>query len=378
MHPDTYDIGIIGAGCAGLSLARELVGRYGGDLRIALLDPALLQHPEKTWSFWTHEPDRYAALAEGIWHKVSFADHRGALTEPIAPYSYVSIPARRYRQHILDELFRLPSVHLRTEASRRYGPSGRNYLIQTEGAEIRCERLFSSVHPPATRPARYALQQHFLGWFVETPEPAFESDTVTLMDFRTEPGSGAEFVYVLPYSDRRALVEYTVFSPRPWPVGTYEEKLKAYLHRRSIDRYNVTASEQGSIPMTDYPFPQQTADGLHHIGLAGGLARPATGYAFRFIEQDSALIAASLQDGQVSRFSAAGRHQFYDRLLLHLIDRFPERVPGIMSALFRRNRFADILAFLDRSSAPLDEARIFWRLPWSPFLRVLYESYLRP
>ncbi|NDA64318.1 MAG: lycopene cyclase, partial [Chitinophagia bacterium] len=54
----------------------------------------------------------------------------------------------------------------------------------------------------------YHLLQHFKGWMIETSEDCFDPDKATFMDFRVSQQSGTTFVYVLPVTNRRALVEY--------------------------------------------------------------------------------------------------------------------------------------------------------------------------
>ena len=55
------------------------------------------------------------------------------------------------------------------------------------------------------------LKQHFLGWEVETANPVFDPQVVTLFDLRTPQREGITFFYTLPFSCTRALVEYTLF-----------------------------------------------------------------------------------------------------------------------------------------------------------------------
>jgi hypothetical protein len=60
-------------------------------------------------------------------------------------------------------------------------------------------------------PARYHnLRQHFKGWEIETSNEAFNPQAATFLDFRTPQQGEMRFFYVLPFSERRALVEYVV------------------------------------------------------------------------------------------------------------------------------------------------------------------------
>jgi hypothetical protein len=60
------------------------------------------------------------------------------------------------------------------------------------------------------RPAgEVELVQRFLGWEVEVDSPVFDPSILTLMDFRPGDEGAVCFMYVLPFSPTRALLEHT-------------------------------------------------------------------------------------------------------------------------------------------------------------------------
>jgi hypothetical protein len=66
-----------------------------------------------------------------------------------------------------------------------------------------------------------------------TDRPVFDPGVATFMDFRVPQEGGTCFVYVLPTDPRRALVEYTVFSPEVWPAnGTRRASAGTWTHAR--------------------------------------------------------------------------------------------------------------------------------------------------
>ena len=132
------------------------------------------------------------------------------------------------------------------------------------------------------QPARYRyLEQHFLGWEIETDHDAFDPEVVQFMDFRVPQHGQARFVYALPFGPRRALVEFTVFSAQRLARAEYEAELRSYLADRLAGRpYRVTAEEGGSIPMTDHPLPARVSPHVVNLGTRAGRAKPSTGYTF--------------------------------------------------------------------------------------------------
>ncbi len=75
------------------------------------------------------------------------------------------------------------------------------------------------------------------------------------MDFRVGQEAGASFVYIMPFSASRALIEYTLFSKTLLKQDAYDKGLSDYISRflPAVD-YTVVEEESGSIPMTNYRF----------------------------------------------------------------------------------------------------------------------------
>jgi len=144
--------------------------------------------------------------------------------------------------------------------------------------------VFSSLYDPAT-PLKQSklpvLQQHFIGWQIKTEQSVFKSEEVTFMDFSVPQKGNTRFMYVLPFSDNEALVEYTLFSGDLLQKKEYEEAIKTYIATNFGDTpYTIEEKEFGSIPMTCYPFHQHNTNRVFYMGIAGGWAKPSTGYTF--------------------------------------------------------------------------------------------------
>ncbi|MEO1385612.1 MAG: lycopene cyclase family protein, partial [Bacteroidota bacterium] len=56
-------------------------------------------------------------------------------------------------------------------------------------------------------------QDHFLGikkgWYIQTKQSFFNPEEMILMDFRIPQDEDVRFVYVLPVSENKALIEFT-------------------------------------------------------------------------------------------------------------------------------------------------------------------------
>jgi lycopene beta-cyclase len=250
---------------------------------------------------------------------------------------------------------------------------GKLAYLQLEAQTITADYLFSSIMPGplVQQPGRQYLWQHFKGWTVRMDEDCFTADTATLMDFRISQQHGASFVYILPFGPRRAMVEYTIFSPALLPDESYTEGLRSYLEQRFPGvRYVVEEEERGKIPMTDHRFPQ--ADGrIIYMGTAGGYTKGSSGYTFSFIQSHTAQLAEALARKGTPQLSQrpARRHAWYDAILLRVLAQ--GRVPAtlVFERLFGRNSPQQVLRFLDNASTIAGELKLISSLPIKPFLR---------
>lgn len=222
------------------------------------------------------------------------------------------------------------------------------------------------------------LLQHFKGWMVETAQPFFNIEEATLMDFRTAQANGTTFIYVLPLTTTRALVEYTVFSETVLPGHFYNEGLTQYLHQRlQLKAYTVTEEEFGVIPMTNAIFPWYS-DGMYHIGTAGGQTKASSGYTFQFIQKQSAAIIQHLEkntlNARIKPGTVSKRFAFYDAVLLQVLAQKYASGSQVFTSLFKKNNPQSLFRFLDNESALATDLKIICSLPAIPFLKAAYKQ----
>ncbi|MDX2847729.1 lycopene cyclase family protein [Actinacidiphila glaucinigra] len=387
------DIAIVGAGAAGLSLAHRLTaspGPAGRPVSLVLVEPPLgspVRSPARTWCFWGDECDEFESLVTARWDRLRITAGDGRRVCFTSRRAYRMIRSADFLHAVEGVLARRPGV-MRVEATVdqvRDAPGGAE--IAGHDAAGRPVRLharwaFDSRPPSELPPARTTLLQHFKGWFVTVRADRFEPGVADLMDFRTpQPAQGLSFAYVLPFTPREALVEYTEFSAAPLTGSAYDAALEDYVQRVLRPAgHVVTAVEQGIIPMTDGRFPRSAGESVFRIGVAGGAARPSTGYAFAAIQRQSAAIAASWHAGRTPRPPAlhAARHRLMDAVMLRALATGRAGGAAFFEALFRRNPPERVLRFLDGTSTLRDEWAIGLGTPVPAMLRSLLELPLLP
>jgi lycopene beta-cyclase len=262
--------------------------------------------------------------------------------------------------------------HIADLSSMYYEPF-QSTFVDTASGRFTAAYVFNSIYEkPLLQRKHVYLLQHFKGFVIRTSEPAFDPSVGTLMDFRTSQANGTAFVYVLPLSDREALVEYTMFTAQLLAAEAYDVAVHDYIHRvLDIPEYEVVSTEFGVIPMTDYPFPTHDQN-IINIGTAGGATKPSTGYTFSFIQRQADDIMHQLHAGQFPvpmPGSRSGKFRLYDSILLKVLA--GNKLPGdyIFTQLFRKNRMADVFAFLDNETNLWKDLTIINSLPKKVFAR---------
>ncbi len=373
-----YDIIITGAGAAGLSLAYYLSrSPLASSLKVLLLDKDAKKQNDRTWGFWTKEETPYDSLLSWTFPKAEFISSSFEQILSLAPYQYKVLQGKDFYAFVLEQLAHLPNFHFRQEEVQALQPGEEKARVQTNVAAYEASWVFNSCFlkkelRQAAKKSLY-LQQHFKGWTVRLPQPAFSTDTVRLFDFRTPQKGEMRFVYVIPQTANTALVEFTLFSKQLLEPADYEEALRQYMEKvLKQPQYEIMDEEWGIIPMTTYSFPAGSGH-IVPIGSLAGASKPSTGYTFLRIQQHCRRLVSLLEQGKppYAGVEAHLRFRLYDAALLNLMEQRGGESERIFSALFRNNPPDRILRFLDEESSLADELRIMNSVPRTLFVQSL-------
>lgn len=372
-----YDFAMVGAGAAGLSLARRL-GEAFPDARVLLVDPGFGDLAARTFAFWCEGEPPFAEAIERTWSRVRVASPERTVDRELDAHRYHVISGIGFRDRCLSALAARGGVHLHVGAADAVESDDDEARIRGEGLDARARWAFDSrvdlEAVPAHPSENVVLSQRFLGWEIETPDDAFDPEVVVLFDFRTDPGrDDVRFVYVLPFSARRALVELVTLRP-----GREKEALAAYVREiLGVSRYDLVRVESGSSPLTDAVFPRRAGPRHLRIGVAGGRLKPSSGYAFtRIVEDAEAVTRSFLRHGHPLDHLPESNEAFrlLDGLFLRVMRREPGRMKHVFLRLFDRNPPKRVFRFLDERVGVQDIVALGSSLPPGPFARALASS----
>jgi lycopene beta-cyclase len=196
------------------------------------------------------------------------------------------------------------------------------------------------------------------------------------MDFRITVPNTTCFTYVLPINSKKALIEFTFFSPSLVEDASYENLLAKYVKEiLRIEKYRIVAKEKGVIPMSDYPFHKSNNQYITKIGTAGGWVKPASGYSFKNAERYSQRIVNNIKNNRLP-----GHHLLntlfrkYDALFIDVLYHHNELGVGLFKTMYGKNEAHKILAFLDEETTRAEEFKIINSFPRRPFMRALFKK----
>ena len=379
----TYPWMILGAGCAGLSLAWNLLER-GVREPILVVDRRERFENDRTWCFWDVEPTPFSDIATHAWTRWMVHDGRRETVASCPEYRYLRVRSADVYRRVLDRLASAPNVTLALGRSvLGVRETNRRVEVTTTDGDFTGLHAFdsSAKRPgivedgPSRRPA--SLLQHFFGQTIRVDRPTFDPACPTLMDFRASQADGPHFVYVLPLSATEALVENTYLFPFEISVERHRQEIADYLWMRyglAPGSSELIEEEAGAIPMTTEPVAVATGSRVTPIGLAGGAARPSSGYAFLRIQRQAHHLASRIAAGEgpdpgEARLSLGSRkYQFFDAVFLRTLADRPDLAPEIFARMFARAEPAAVVRFLGERSTPLDDLRIVAALPKLPFI----------
>jgi len=368
------DLAIIGGGCAGLSLARDIARCNDGKRQVTVFEPRLHYENDRTWCFWSLKNEAEDTLVSRRWQAWQFSKTGEPVVQRSSQSQYCLVSGSDFYADAIAKIQRADGLDLLLGVAVKAVESCvGGFKVTTTAGDYMARRVVDTRPPEMTQGAE--IYQAFEGVEIETAHAIGDPEIPSLMAHMRSDGDGFVFDYLLPLGANRWLVEATVFSPDPGCGKHLPEKLQASLNRIIPDgNFRCLRREKGMIPM-GYRLPK--ADGNEDwvkAGTAGGAVRAASGYAYRRIQRWSQECARRFTDsGEViGHPEDSWIQRKMDLLFLKVLRNEPELAPEFFCRL-ARGISADAMArfMMDRASG-LDLLAVVWALPKRPFLRQLF------
>jgi lycopene beta-cyclase len=373
----TYDYIIAGGGMAGLSLAFLLDKSKLRDKKILIIDREIKNQNDHTWCFWENEKGNFEEIVFRKWNNVWFhgTQEFNKLLN-LENYEYKMIRAVDFYECIHAKL----KQNNNFEIIQSDILSVENGIVKTNLGDFEArDFVFDSSHKKTYDNPKYQnMLQHFLGFVIETENAAFKPDEATLFDFRVEQKNECRFSYVLPMSEKEALIEFTIFSDNLLERSEYEIELKKYIADvLKIEKYEIKETEFGVIPMSDEPHDQFPDSKTIRIGTSGGFVKPSTGYTFRRTQKSLQEIVGKLESSEKIKALQKPWKSFMDSVFLNVLLTKKHSADDVFTSLFMNNPTTRVLRFLDEETSLAEDYRIMRSVPIVPFSKAAIETVIK-
>ena len=343
--------------------------------QILVIDASIKNKNDRTWCFWEQEQGLFEPIVHHQWKQIDFFSDAFSARFNLAPYTYKMIRGIDFYAYVMQEANQHKNVHFLTGYVEQIQQENGFASIAVNHQVFTAKYVFNSIvfNGPSTDNATdyHYLLQHFKGWLIETNTNTFDEKVATFMDFRVSQEMGTSFVYVLPISAQKALVEYTQFTESLLQQEAYDAELKSYIQSTlHIETYQIMEEEFGIIPMTNYKFSCGQGN-VVNIGTAGGHTKGSSGFTFQFIQKNTAAIVSALVEGHTPQLSQKffdKRFHLYDSTLLRVLQHRLLGGDTIFAHLFQGNTPQQVLQFLDNETNLIQELKVLQTVPTRVFL----------
>ena len=357
-----YKAAIIGLGPSGLAVNKILFGDSSSE--IIAFENNDINNRDNFFGFWlTDWMKPFESIIEKKWHKWTIGDKDSNITHSSAEKPYCVISFKKWRNYCLETKNRLDIINKQVV---QYFPI-QNYfkIITADKKEYYAEKIYDSR---STKDKKGELLQHFFGIKITAADNTFNEKKLTLMHFSNEKNI-LHFIYVLPFSHNKALVESTVFSEDVFQTSWYREKIIEYLKLKNINEYKEEGSEQGVIPMFFAEEKKSPYTNIFNIGIRGGACKPSTGYAFSFLIKQIQLLK-NTKKNYVNTHNFLERKM--DKIFINFLKNNNENGQSFikLASNLSGNEFQ---SFMMGESNLLTKFKIIKSMPKLPFIKELFK-----
>lgn len=360
----------VGLGASNCLLILELEKKRLLDgKKIIILEPHQKNKKDKTYCFWSTSDNVEKIIPldfiDKEWDRVII----NGKVQSLNPLKYYHVSSLTLYEKAL-KIIKNHNVKILKHTLEKNQSSNR---IITDNIVYEPKYSFDS-RPPVIKKLQknqFYINQSFVGWQIQTNEEVFDPQSFTMMDFEIPQDNSTQFVYVLPFDSKHALVEVTRFGEDIMSMDEGEKLLNNYL--KNYKNYQVLDIEKGCIPMTNADISTEICSNIRNMGARAGHIKPSTGYAFKSMSMDANTIVnqIALENETIEPSNVQirdNRFAFYDSLLLRILSEKSHLGKPIFKRLFQRIKAPEILYFLDEESSLSNELKIFYSLQWKPFI----------
>ena len=374
---EDFDLVILGGGCAGLSLAVALAAHGTRCPRTLVIEPRTEYTNDRTWCYWNDHRAPAQCPVQQSWQSMRLVHGGLSVSLDCGTTPYQMLAAGDFYAMAQRAIAQQPKIELRLGTSVVGEPSrsGDVWRLRSNAGEVTARSVVDTRPSQSPRRDGAVLWQSFYGQEIECSAAVFDPSSLDLMNFLAPDPRHVAFVYMLPISATRALVEVTVFGATPLEPQALTPWLEtAIAERVGAAPFTTLRREQGILPMGLIDTPRQTHPGCVKVGVMAGGARASTGYAYQRIQQWASECARALvsQGQPVAHRPDPWPLRWMDRIFLEVLRTEPSRGASLFFSLFSRTEPAHVIRFLSGRAGVVDSFHVIAAMPVAPFVRAAF------
>lgn len=367
---------VIGAGCAGLSLATQLakLERMGSKVPSTILVDRRAEYvDDRTWCFW-EPPTSKNQGSNQMWDSWEFSDGNNRVIHcGNSDWAYHYTNALDFYQTCIQsiEQSKSQSLHL-NQSVKKIKKTSQGYLVSTTNRTYIAKNIVDT-RPWSAAPDRdVLLNQIFYGLVIDTSElnMAVPNRAMLMTDMSVDE-YGFKFNYILPLSKNRILIEVTRFTAHD--LAPESLAANCYALSRNMTKNKVPCIlrvESGNIPM-GLGSISKSSQNYVYSGVTAGAARASTGYAFQRIGKWAKHCAVHLVEhgNPCSAPKDPTLIHWMDTVFLQTIKRNPKVAPKLFMSLAENLDASKLVRFLTDKPTYRDLFSVMTALPVKSLLK---------
>ena len=378
MNINKFDYIICGGGASGLLLASKLISdTFFSNKNVLLIEKDPKNLNDRTWCFWEKGKGELDHIVSKSWKSAIFKAKNFKTNFSTDPYTYKLIRGIDFYKNF--NYLKTKQQNLTYLNTKINSIDKRSNTVKTDKGDFIGDFIFTSLldFDKLINYNKYPLlKQHFVGQLIKTKNEIFNPDEVTFMDFDIPQKDSTRFMYVLPLSKSKALIEYTLFSPKELDKNEYISSIEQYMKNLNPGNYKIIETEKGIIPMSAYKFTSENTKNLLNIGTAGGWTKPSTGYTFlNTLNKTNLLVSYLKMNKPLNEFEKNSRFWFYDLLFLDVLNKHNDKGSQLFKKMFEKNKPETIFKFLDNKTNIFEEIKMMLTFKKRWFVQALIKRF---
>jgi lycopene beta-cyclase len=362
----SYDYVLVGGGLQAGLLALA-IDDYKPDAKVLLLERNNRLFGNHTWSFHRDDLPKSMTWLDKLpkYQWPAYTVHFPGFERQV-DLAYCSTSSQQFESAI--EGISEGRGNLEIRSSVTVAEMDSHHILTSEGEKLSGTVVLDCRGRSANKILGAGFQK-FYGVEIELEED-WPDRLPVVMEANVDQLDGYRFLYVLPFSRRRVLIEDTRFANSESLDKTdCWFQIKSYLERKGVLSWRIIREEEGCLPMPFTAALKPTACGQLAGGFAGGWFHAATGYSFSLAARFADVVASSSPEHAVQRVGELVRQnrfqcsfsRFLNRLLFQLVS--PTRRHEIFHRFYRSLPNNTIQRFYAHTFTKTDAARILFGSP---------------